>query len=284
MQLLIDTRATTTFINQKTLRTIKQYTYINKHSYSFVLADGIAPFHVLGIVELHIQFSNQITKIHAHVAQNLCTDIILGMDYITRYNLRFDLQKQTVSIEYHNNHYEMNISKDVHAQFIPVILSKSICIPSNSNRSAKVSVPISSIYSSFIPTYEFSPHSPLFISHKFLHFRNHRSHITLSNYSFHSQFISRGTCVGYLCRYSITSHDYRRSSHLINPCGIAKSIGKLPDSCNFVNDRSFRNYLSNPVSCATINRIHSSTEKDLRSLTNHIQLNPFLGAAEGIDW
>ena len=72
MQLLIDTEATTTFINKKTLNSIKQYTYINKHSDSFVLADGIAPFHVLGVVELQISFSNQITKIHVHVAYNLC--------------------------------------------------------------------------------------------------------------------------------------------------------------------------------------------------------------------
>ena len=52
-----------------------------KNPYSFVLADGVAPFQVLGTIELLINFAGVTTTIHAHVAQRLCTNIILGMDF-----------------------------------------------------------------------------------------------------------------------------------------------------------------------------------------------------------
>ncbi|CAF4621486.1 unnamed protein product, partial [Rotaria magnacalcarata] len=54
---------------------------LQKQPYSFVLADGAAPFKVLGIIELSIYFANSMTSINAHIAQNLCTDMIIGMDY-----------------------------------------------------------------------------------------------------------------------------------------------------------------------------------------------------------
>ena len=38
---------------------------------SFVLADGMAPFQVLGLVDLTIQFADSITEIQARVARNL---------------------------------------------------------------------------------------------------------------------------------------------------------------------------------------------------------------------
>jgi hypothetical protein len=60
------------------------------------LADGIALFKVLGIVELTIRFDMATAKIHAHIAETLCTDMILGMDYINRYNLAIDVKQQTL--------------------------------------------------------------------------------------------------------------------------------------------------------------------------------------------
>ncbi|CAF1489537.1 unnamed protein product [Adineta steineri] len=270
MQLLVDTGATTTFINQKTLHTIKQYIYINKQSYSFVLADGIAPFQVLGIVELHIQFADQITKIHAHVAQNLCTDVILGMDYITFYNLKFDIHKQIVSIDHDNKRYQMAINKDVQTQFIPVVLSNGISIPSQSNCSAKVSNPISSISSSFVPHYKFTSTNSLFVSHKFLQFHNHLSHITLSNTSFHSQFISQGTCMGYLCNYSIPYDSHESPSYVIDSRGATKSIGESPDLRESITNKTSQDYSAPSIHCATIKTLHPSIEEDLLNLTKKI--------------
>jgi len=191
------------------------------------------------------------------------------MDYITLYNLKFDIQKQIVSIEYNNHQYNMKINQNVQTQFIPVILSNPIHIPSKSNCFAKVSIPISYIFSRFISHYKFLQHDPLLASHKFLPFHNHFSRITLSNTSFNSQFIHRGTCVGYLCRYTIAQYDNKASSHLINSSGAAKG-GESPVTHDLTDDKISYNHMTNPISCATINRIHTSTEKDLRELTSQI--------------
>jgi hypothetical protein len=64
MQLCHDVETTNTFLNQKNI-------------------------HVSSIVSLHIAFESQITKIHAHGTQNICTTIILGMNFITLCNLKF---------------------------------------------------------------------------------------------------------------------------------------------------------------------------------------------------
>ena len=151
MRLLIDTGATTTFINNRMLQHIKPYPNLTKISHSFVLADGIAPFHVLGVVTLRIKFANQTTIIQAHVAENLCTDVILGMDYISTYNLNFDLREHVVSIKYNNQQYFMNIDQEIKPRFIPVTLSIPLHIPPNSSRSALVSASVSPAYSRFAP-------------------------------------------------------------------------------------------------------------------------------------
>ena len=75
---------------------------ITKCDQAFVLADGLAPFHVLGTVQLSIIFAGRPTSIQAYVAQNLCTDVILGMDYIRLYDVQIDTRKQLVSIQLHN--------------------------------------------------------------------------------------------------------------------------------------------------------------------------------------
>ena len=272
MHILIDTGATNTFINSKTLRSIKQYKHLNKHPSSFVLADGIAPFHVLGVVELQILFSNQITKISAHVAQNLCTDVILGMDYIIRYNLKFNIRKQQISIDFNNRQYQMKINRNVQTKFIPVILSDPLCIPRQSNRSAKVSIPISSICSQFIPYYQFSLYKTAFVPYKFLQFRNHFSHVTFSNTSHRSHFVPQGTRIGYLCHYSITPSNKNRSTTLNKSCGVTNDLGEVPDFHASDNNTCTDNYIQNRLCCTTINQIHPSTKSDIDQLISNINI------------
>ncbi|CAF4545912.1 unnamed protein product, partial [Rotaria sp. Silwood2] len=91
---------------------MKRSQFIHKNPYSFVLADGVAPFQVLGTIELSIQFVNMTTTIQAHIARNLCADMILGMDYINKYNLNIDVKQQTTAIEYNNRILAMNIEQD----------------------------------------------------------------------------------------------------------------------------------------------------------------------------
>ena len=118
-KILIDTGATTTFINTKVLQYMK---HLRHTPYSLLLADGLAPFYVLGVVELSIQFANTTTKVQAHIAKNLCADMIIGMDYINFYNLNINIMRQVVSIHHHNHTFTMNIDKDFILHKIPVTL------------------------------------------------------------------------------------------------------------------------------------------------------------------
>ncbi|CAF4432119.1 unnamed protein product [Rotaria sp. Silwood2] len=277
IQILLDTGATTTFINKEV---IKQYPhdfiYLNTLPYSFVLADGIAPFHVHGVVELHIEIANQITTIKAHVAENLCTDLILGIDYIIQYNLKFDIRRRFVSIEHNNKLYKIKFDHDIQPQFVPVIVSNSIHIPSHSSHSVPVSTCISSICSLFVPHSLFSSScNPLAVPQKFLEFHNYVSYITLSNLSFRTQFINQGTCLGYLCQYSSTPQRNKITHHLNTPCGAADLIGDEPVFLGVSNDKILPQdvtQLTNriPSIPSTVSNVISSAENAFRELIKHV--------------
>lgn len=285
LQILLDTGATTTFINKKIITQYPcDFIYLNKLPYSFVLADGIAPFHVHGVVELQIVIANHITRIKAHVAENLCTDLILGIDYIIQYNLKFDTRRQFVSIEHNNKLYKIRFNHDIYPQFVPVIASEPIHIPSNSNYSVPVSTSISSICSLFVPHSSFSSTcGPLTVSQKFLEFHNHLSHITLSNLSLSTHFVNRGTCLGYLCQYYSKPQSNKIIHHLNIPRGAADIIGAEPVLLGVYNGNTSSKdvtRLTNSIP-STINNVYSPVENDLRNLIEHVdnkhQQNALLG-------
>ena len=274
MRILLDTGATTTFINKKLITQYPyDFPYLNTVPYSFVLADGIAPFHVHGVVELHIQIANQITAIKAHVADNLCTDLILGIDYIIQYNLKFDIQKQFVSIEHNNRKYKIKFDHDIQQHYVPVIVSNSIHIPSHTSHIVPVSTSISSLCSLFTPHCLFSSScNSLTVPQKFLEFHNYVSHITLVNLSSQTQFINQGTCLGYLCQYSSTPHTNKTTYYSNIHRGAANLIGDEPVRLNVSKDTTPSLDvipLSNNTH-STINNLHFSTENDFRELIKHV--------------
>ena len=97
MKTMFDSGATTSFISKAALdRTEHQEININEKQY--VMADGSTTFNIIGVVEIIIQFNNVKTKINAAVVNTLCTDCILGMDYITKYRVKLDMQDQQIEI------------------------------------------------------------------------------------------------------------------------------------------------------------------------------------------
>lgn len=203
-KILVDHGATTTFINKRMLQHMTHLQYIPQTPYSFLLADGVTPFQVVGLVKLSIQFAGLNTQIQAHIARNLCADMILGMDYINSYNLNVNVKEQTISIEHQNRIFTINIDQDYDLPKIPVTTSKSISIPPHSNRSITVSNPISSICSSFTSTHPLLDQNPLTTTHTYLNFQNYCSTITFSNTSSFPKFLSKGSCIGFLVCRSIT--------------------------------------------------------------------------------
>ena len=125
VKILIDTGATKTFVNSQVLHHLVPKSSILKRSYSFLLADGIASFDVLGLVDLFIEFNSFVTPITAHIAQHLCADMIIGMDYINQYNMTIDVKKQIVTIDLNNQRIPVPILNVTNSIKIPVIASRA---------------------------------------------------------------------------------------------------------------------------------------------------------------
>jgi hypothetical protein len=215
--------------------------YVHKIPYSFTLADGIAPFHVLGVIAVSIQFDNLTTSIHAHIARQLCADMIIGMDYINKYNLNINVIQQSISITYHNRILTMKMDTDFEVHKIPVTSSQLIYVPPHTNRMTNVSIPISSIHSSFVPNSSLKCNPSLIITHTHLNFRNYSSNVMFSNLSSIPQFINKGTCIGFLvCGYtsqgSQTSPKFLRKSF-----GVTEYSGLTPANFDCDTD-AFTNY------------------------------------------
>ncbi len=293
LQLMIDTGASKTFIHYKSLQKMKYYNLIKKHEHAFVLADGFAPFHVLGTVQLSILFADQLTSIQAHVAQNLCADVILGMDYISLYNLNINTRNQLVSIELNNRTYYMKIHHNYVPQLLPIRLSKSLHLPPRSDRSITVSTPISSITSPFIPHENFLRNTTLRLPHKLLQVHNYLSTITSYNPACYTQYITKGLCVGFIYASFVPQQTYYNSSVTTNSGGVIKYFDAIPVSPDLVannppayyspmfsqalstnNNKKFSHYIPHPIVYDTISSISSLVDQGILDLLHNVPDNP----------
>ncbi|CAF4012737.1 unnamed protein product [Rotaria sp. Silwood1] len=205
---------------------------ILKQSSSFLLADGIASFNVLGLVDLSVEFNNFVTPIKAYIAQHLCADMIIGMDYINKYKMNINVQKQIVTIQLHNHHIVVPIVNVTKSIRIPVISSTTVLLSSNSTRQIPVAIPISSISLPFIPASSFKTHVLVDNKNKNLNFQNYRSDLVLYNAKRFPKVIQKGTCLGYLLCCSMFQHPrtfYSSHYHLL---GATRRTGMAPASSN----------------------------------------------------
>ena len=232
VKILIDTGATKTFVNSQVLHHLVPKSSILKRSYSFLLADGIASFDVLGLVDLFIEFNSFVTPITAHIAQHLCADIIIGMDYINQYNMTIDVKKQIVTIELNNQRIPVPILNVTNSIKIPVIASNTIFLPSYSKRKIPVRIPISSISLPFIPASSFKSHILVDHTDKILTFQNYQSDLLLCNIMRHPKIINKGTRLGYLLSSSTFQHPriFYSSNHHLH--GTTRRTGMTPAPSN----------------------------------------------------
>lgn len=231
------------------------------------MADGVAPFHVSGTVELLIRFAGITTKIEAHIARNLCTNIILGMDYINSYNLSFDVKHQTITIEYQNRLLTMDIDPTYNLRKIPVTSSKSVCIFPYSTYSLPVTIPISAICSSLIPNQNLYRNNFLLIKDTLVNFHNHHSMVTFSNVSSFPQYIKKGDYVGFLS----CSTDFRSLPVIFTPQYESFDATKALDESTVLSDLHAANSMNShppPIFLSPI-----TTQMNDRYANNHSPRN-----------
>ena len=102
MQIMIDTGAQNTFINEQYLKINDQIKSTATPHQTFFMADGLTSIVVSGIVKLNISLGGVITSISAYVTKNLCTNLLLGMDYLLKYDLELKPKKKILKFNYHD--------------------------------------------------------------------------------------------------------------------------------------------------------------------------------------
>jgi hypothetical protein len=96
MKLMIDTGATRTFVSKECFDDLKEKRVVNQVRRRVFLADGVTHLVVYGEVELFIRIGTTKTFIRAFIVGRLCSECILGMDFIRKYHLILDMMKQEV--------------------------------------------------------------------------------------------------------------------------------------------------------------------------------------------
>ncbi|CAF1299976.1 unnamed protein product [Didymodactylos carnosus] len=198
------------------------------------------------------------------------------MDYINLYNLNINVKNQTVSIEHNGRTPSMNIDQDKNPYIIPVTLSKPVNIPPNCNRQAKVSIPVSSVTSAFIPNSRFRQNTSLVVAHKLLAFQSYSTSITLSNTSTYPKFIGKGLCIGFLFCYPVQNHQDHVSCHNTEYIGAASSSGEIPVGCNVIGAARISG--KTPVCCRQI-----PSPTNINDTNSTIQQSPTCNAIETIN-
>ncbi|CAF2033846.1 unnamed protein product, partial [Rotaria magnacalcarata] len=235
----IDTGATKTFVNNQILHHIVSKKAILKRTYSFLLVDGVAPFQVLGLVNLSVQFNNFHSTITAHVAQHLCADMILGMDYINKYNMSISVKKQIVSLELNQQRTIVPIVNVTKPTKIPVVISNTVFLSPRATKEIVVSIPISSISLPFTLLSSFKSHICVTNDTKTLHFQNYRCTIKLRNLRKDSKFIRKGTHIGDLLYTSTFQQPRIFCSSCYKSNGTTKNLGMTSAFSNLNTIRNF---------------------------------------------
>ncbi|CAF1045914.1 unnamed protein product [Didymodactylos carnosus] len=213
MRVMIDTGATRTLINEKSLRQTKHKKYINKTQLQFVMADGCTPFKVVGETELSIKMGHKTTRMTAYIAKNLYTDCILGMDYVNKHNLKINSKKQIISIGEKSEKIRINMDKDIEAIQFPVTLTQQIKIPPQQYVQAQVSVGISAATVAFKPFRNFNQQLFITTPDSLLNVKQHTATVSIYNPSSHyPRFMPKGKTLG----QSTIFPDTTKSTHLIN--------------------------------------------------------------------
>ena len=265
MRLLIDTGASSSFISEQSLQRIPHVLTQPRRSFAFTLADGVAPFHTIGVVNLTIQFASINTFIQAHVVQHLCSDLIIGMDYINKYNLNFDVKYQQISIEHRQQYFTLPISQESPTSTASLLLPQSMSIPPGSSRTVSFNFPTSFISSIFTPNVNFELEHPLMVSRQFLTHDPKVMNLLITNITSYPQSIPQNTRIGNL-------------SHIVESPLLYSSVsmGQHIDATRLSGVRSVTESLTlealppSDLVCSTSTTIPPTVHRDITDLTQHI--------------
>ena len=141
LQAMVDTGATATFIKAAVLNNIK-HTQIIPTRKKATLADGHSALAILGQVHLLVKINHVPTYVTGLVAENLATDMILGMDWCSMNNVEIHARKKEVVVCH--NRVGKTVARFNEEASVIVELADKICLQPYEERVVRINVPLSS--------------------------------------------------------------------------------------------------------------------------------------------
>ncbi|CAF1023351.1 unnamed protein product [Rotaria magnacalcarata] len=213
--------------------------------------------------------------------------MIIGMDYINKYNLNINVKRQVITIESNQSLVEVPIIRPTKSIKIPVFSSNTISFTPYSKRTAFVSIPISSVSLSFTPLSSLKHYVFAINKADALNFRNYCSYINIANMSLNPKVIKKGACLGHLSYYPSFQGTRIFRSSLYRPFGTTRKTGTTPafghsvhigdsnhhslNSCYTITPHSnhAKHYLRNVNSSSSL--VNPVVQDHINSLVNKVQ-------------
>ncbi|CAF4698585.1 unnamed protein product, partial [Rotaria sp. Silwood2] len=208
---MIDTGANRTFISVKALSFTNSKQFINTSQRRVFLADGQTSIIVYGEVKLHIMLGDIQASIVALIVKQLCTDCILGMDFINKYKLIINTEDRTVSICENAKRTSLKIDSNPYRARFPTRLINNIRIPPKHTISIPVSINLPSAKVLFRPSFKLQQRIPLVMLGSLLTVRNYTSFISLYNPTASYCSLPKGIILG---TTTIPTSSFQKLSHI----------------------------------------------------------------------
>ncbi|CAF2074120.1 unnamed protein product [Rotaria magnacalcarata] len=193
---MIDTGANRTFISFKAWHSTNSKQFIKKIQRRVLLADGQSSIFVYGEITLHIMLGDIQASIVALIVKQLCTDCILGMDFINKYKLIINTEDRTISIRNNDKRLLLKLDSNSSRVHSPARLVNNIIIPPKRTISIPVSINSSLQTLLFRPSFKLQQRIPLIMLNSSLTVHNRSSFISLHNPTSYSCSLPRGIILG----------------------------------------------------------------------------------------
>ena len=213
MSVMFDSGSTKSFI-QKAALLRTQHLPIRLHKHKYTLADGHTTMEVMGTVRICIDLHHLKTSIIADVVDSLCTDCILGMDYINKYKVNLDNKQKLVQIFSVNDTITMSMIDHATPSRTICRLERSTYFKPFQEKRIKVFTSFKTGDFLFSPAFHMGHIKRLIIPHSFVHAKNHVIWFSVYNTTNQGCYLKPNTIIGTL---TSISNNYDKLSLIFDP-------------------------------------------------------------------
>ena len=177
---MVDTGATHTLITRSFLGTLPRLPICHSSTPAAFLCDASSTIVIHGVVRLCIYVNHAPTFVMAHIVDSLHTDVILGMDWCTRYDVRLCVRDQSVQL--HHPSHGFIVVPFLQDSTVPTRLAQSITLLPYHEHIVRLRSPLSSAANvSYTPPASFCRIRNLVIPDAVLKIKNFHTYLLLYN-------------------------------------------------------------------------------------------------------